>query len=64
MATGIDFPAEQHVTKELIEVSARAAVAELIATGTTFACDMHYPDVTNSSNRRKWDPRYRMRANN
>lgn len=40
------FPTEQHVTKELIEVGTRAAVAELIATGTTFACDMyHYPDV-------------------
>ena len=40
------FPTEQHVTKELIEVGTRAAVAELIATGTTFACDMyHYPDA-------------------
>jgi 5-methylthioadenosine/S-adenosylhomocysteine deaminase len=40
------FPTEQHVTKSLIEVGTRAAVAELIATGTTFACDMyHYPDA-------------------
>ena len=39
------FPTERHVTKELIEVGTRAAVAELIATGTTFACDMyHHPD--------------------
>ena len=40
------FPTEQHVTKSLIEVGTRAGVAELIATGTTFACDMyHYPDA-------------------
>ena len=45
MAAGIYFPTERHVTKELIEVG-RAAVAELIATGTTFACDMcHHPDA-------------------
>ena len=40
------FPTERHVTKELIEVGTRAAIAELIATGTTFACDMyHHPDA-------------------
>ena len=40
------FPTERHVTKELIEVGTRAALAELIATGTTFACDMyHHPDA-------------------
>ena len=39
------FPTEKHVTRELIEIGTKAAVAELIATGTTFACDMyHHPD--------------------
>ena len=39
------FPTEKHVTRELIEIGTEAAVAELIATGTTFACDMyHFPE--------------------
>jgi len=38
------FPTEKRVTRELVEIGASAAVAEMIATGTTFACDMyHFP---------------------
>lgn len=38
------FPTERRVTPEFVEIGARAGVAELIASGTTFACDMyHYP---------------------
>jgi len=40
------FPVERGLTAEFVEVGTRAAVAEIIATGTTFACDMYYhPDV-------------------
>ena len=40
------FPVEKHITPDLIEVGTRAAAAELISTGTTFACDMYFhPDV-------------------
>ncbi|MCP2507242.1 MAG: amidohydrolase family protein [Candidatus Thalassarchaeaceae archaeon] len=40
------FPVEKHITPDLIEIGTRAAAAELISTGTTFACDMYfYPDV-------------------
>jgi len=40
------FPVEKGLTAEFVEVGTRAAVAEMIATGTTFACDMYYhPDV-------------------
>ena len=40
------FPVEKGLTSEFVEVGTRAAVAEMISTGTTFACDMYYhPDV-------------------
>ena len=37
------FPVEKGLTAEFVEVGTRAAVAEMISTGTTFACDMYYP---------------------
>ena len=38
------FPTEERVTRELVEIGARAAAAEMISTGSTFACDMyHFP---------------------
>lgn len=38
------FPTERRVTPEFVGIGTRAGVAELIASGTTFACDMyHYP---------------------
>ena len=40
------FPAEKGLTPEFVEIGTRAAAAELISTGTTFACDMYYyPEV-------------------
>ncbi|HIH81082.1 MAG TPA: amidohydrolase family protein [Candidatus Thalassarchaeaceae archaeon] len=40
------FPTEKGLTPEFVEIGTRAAVAELIATGTSFACDMYYhPEV-------------------
>ena len=40
------FPVEKKLTEEFVEAGTRAAAAEMIATGTTFACDMYYhPDV-------------------
>ncbi|GIT11414.1 MAG: hypothetical protein CM1200mP32_09070 [Methanobacteriota archaeon] len=40
------FPVEKGLTAEFVEVGTRAAVAEMISTGATFACDMYYhPDV-------------------
>ena len=36
------FPLEKRLTSELVEIGTRAAAAEMIATGTTFACDMYY----------------------
>jgi 5-methylthioadenosine/S-adenosylhomocysteine deaminase len=36
------FPVEKSLTSELVEVGTRAAAAEMIATGTTYACDMYY----------------------
>jgi len=40
------FPVEKGLTAEFVEVGTKAAAAEMIATGTTFACDMYYhPDV-------------------
>ena len=36
------FPVEKFLTPEFVEVGTRAAAAELIATGTTFACDMYF----------------------
>ncbi|MEE2625586.1 MAG: amidohydrolase family protein [Candidatus Thermoplasmatota archaeon] len=40
------FPVEKGLTAEYVEAGTRAAASEMIATGTTFACDMYYhPDV-------------------
>ena len=40
------FPTEKGLTPEFVEIGTRAAAAELIATGTSFACDMYYhPEV-------------------
>jgi 5-methylthioadenosine/S-adenosylhomocysteine deaminase len=40
------FPVERGLTEKFVEVGTRAAAAEMIATGTTFACDMYYhPEV-------------------
>ena len=36
------FPVEKRLTSELVEIGTRAAAAEMIATGTTYACDMYY----------------------
>tara|TARA_B100000925_G_scaffold276391_1_gene243481 strand:- start:522 stop:1772 length:1251 start_codon:yes stop_codon:yes gene_type:complete len=39
------FPTEEKVTRDLVRIGTSAAVSELIATGTTFACDMyHFPE--------------------
>ena len=40
------FPVEKNLTKELVEVGTRAAAAEMIATGTTYACDMYFHTET------------------
>ncbi len=40
------FPVEKRLTPELIEIGTRAAAAEMIATGTTFACDMYFHTQT------------------
>lgn len=43
------FPVERSITPELVSLGTRAAAAEMIATGTTFACDMyHFPESTAS----------------
>lgn len=40
------FPTEKRLTPEFVEIGTRAAAAELISTGTSFACDMYYhPEV-------------------
>ena len=40
------WPVEKKLTKEFIEIGSKAAEAELISTGTTFACDMYFhPEV-------------------
>ncbi len=40
------FVVEKRLTAEFVDIGTRAAACELIATGTTFACDMYYhPDV-------------------
>ena len=40
------FVVEKRLTADYVAVGTRAAACELIATGTTFACDMYYhPDV-------------------
>ena len=36
------FPVEKFLTPEFVAVGTRAAAAELISTGTTFACDMYF----------------------
>ncbi|MDC3258587.1 amidohydrolase family protein [bacterium] len=36
------FPVEKFLTPGFVEVGTRAAAAELISTGTTFACDMYF----------------------
>ena len=36
------FPVEKKLTEDLIRVGTKAAAAEMIATGTTFACDMYF----------------------
>ena len=36
------FPVEKKLTGKLVEIGTRAAAAEMIATGTTYACDMYY----------------------
>jgi len=40
------FPVEKGLTEEFVEIGTRAAAAEMIATGTTFACDMYYHPET------------------
>ncbi|MEC8938164.1 MAG: amidohydrolase family protein, partial [Candidatus Thermoplasmatota archaeon] len=40
------FPVEKKLTKELVEIGTRAAAAEMIATGTTYACDMYFHTQT------------------
>lgn len=40
------FPVEKKLTRELIETGTRAAAAEMIATGTTYACDMYFHPQT------------------
>lgn len=41
------FPSEQRLTPELVAVGSRAAAAEMIRSGSSFACDMYYfPQVT------------------
>jgi len=40
------FPVEKRLSEEFVEHGTRAAIAEMIATGTTFACDMYFhPEV-------------------
>jgi 5-methylthioadenosine/S-adenosylhomocysteine deaminase len=40
------FPVEKNLTEKFVETGTRAAIAEMIATGTTFACDMYFhPEV-------------------
>tara|TARA_Y100001980_G_C14549346_1_gene331170 strand:- start:219 stop:1475 length:1257 start_codon:yes stop_codon:yes gene_type:complete len=38
----IIFPTEKKLSSDLVELGTKASCAELIATGTTFACDMYY----------------------
>ncbi|MEC9001375.1 MAG: amidohydrolase family protein [Candidatus Thermoplasmatota archaeon] len=40
------FPVEKNLTPELVEIGTRAAAAEMIATGTTYACDMYFHTET------------------
>ena len=44
------FPTEKRLTADFVEIGTKAAAAELIATGTSFACDMYYhPDVVSEA---------------
>ena len=44
------FPVEKFLTADFVETGTKAAAAELIRTGTTFACDMYYhPDIVGKS---------------
>ncbi len=44
------FPVEKSLTGDFVEAGTKAAAAEMIRTGTTFACDMYYhPDVVGKS---------------
>ena len=36
------FPVEKNLTAELVEIGTRAAAAEMIASGSTYSCDMYY----------------------
>jgi len=36
------FPVEKNLTAEMVEIGTRAAAAEMIGTGTTYACDMYF----------------------
>ena len=40
------FPVEKKLTEDLIRVGTKAAAAEMIATGTTYACDMYFHTET------------------
>ena len=40
------FPVEKKLTADLIRVGTKAAAAEMIATGTTYACDMYFHTET------------------
>ena len=40
------FSVEKFLTPEFVEIGTRAAAAEMIATGTTFACDMYFHTQT------------------
>ena len=40
------FPVEKNLTAELVEIGTRAAAAEMVATGTTYACDMYFHTQT------------------
>jgi len=40
------FPVEKKLTEDIIRVGTKAAAAEMIATGTTFACDMYFHTQT------------------
>ena len=37
-----DISRRETTHEELVEIGTRAAAAEMIATGTTYACDMYY----------------------
>ncbi len=44
------FPVEKGLTPEFVRIGTLAAAAEMISTGTTFACDMYYfPEIVANS---------------